>query len=98
MVRRAARCSNGSWVLGSGCRPTCRGFQTSTQHLAPSTLGLLARAHDAGCVGPSSWTDAYVATFARTYSCLLVIFDNGFARWAELMLKLLAIPEKSSGK
>jgi hypothetical protein len=29
---------------------------------------------------------------------LLVIFDNGFARWAELMLKLLAIPEKSSGK
>lgn len=41
-------------------------------------------------VGPSSWTDAYLAAFARTHSCLLVTFDNGFARWAELKLKLLA--------
>jgi len=42
-------------------------------------------------VGPSSWTDAYLAAFARTHSCWLVTFDNGFARWTGLMLKLLAM-------
>jgi hypothetical protein len=26
---------------------------------------------------------------------LLVTFDNGFARWAELKLKLLAVPPES---
>jgi len=46
-------------------------------------------------VGPSSWTDAYLAAFARTHSCLLATFDNGFARWAELKLKLLAAPPES---
>jgi hypothetical protein len=46
-------------------------------------------------VGPSSWTDAYLAAFARTHSCLLVTFDNGFARWAEVKLRLLAAPPES---
>jgi len=48
-------------------------------------------------IGPSSWTDAYLAAFARTHSSLLVTFDNGFARWAGLNLRLLTISEKSTG-
>ena len=48
-------------------------------------------------VGPSSWTDAYLAAFVRTRACLLVTFDNGFARWAGLNLNLLSIPVKSTG-
>jgi predicted nucleic acid-binding protein len=46
--------------------------------------------------GPSSWTDAYLAAFARAHSLLLVTFDRGFARWARLDLNLL-IPEKPTG-
>jgi toxin-antitoxin system PIN domain toxin len=48
-------------------------------------------------VGASSWTDAYLAAFARTHACMLVTFDNGFARWAGLDLKLLPVPKKSAG-
>jgi hypothetical protein len=49
-------------------------------------------------VGPSSWTDAYLAALALRSSCLLVTFDNGFARWAGLKLKLLAISETSPNR
>ena len=49
-------------------------------------------------VGPSSWTDAYLAAFARAHPSLLVTFDQGFTRWAGLDLNLLSIPVKSTGK
>jgi len=41
-------------------------------------------------VGPSSWTDAYLAAFARTHSCTLITFDAAFVRWPDLDLKLLS--------
>ena len=41
-------------------------------------------------VGPSSWTDAYLAAFAQAHSYALVTFDSGFARWADLKLTLLS--------
>lgn len=48
-------------------------------------------------VGPSSWTDGYLAAFAQANSYLLVTFDAGFGRWAELRQTLLAVPENSAG-
>jgi uncharacterized protein len=41
-------------------------------------------------VGPSSWTDAYLAAFAEAHSFALVTFDTGFQRWAALKLTLLS--------
>ena len=41
-------------------------------------------------IGPSSWTDAYLAALAQTHSYQFVTFDTGFKRWAELKLKLLS--------
>ena len=41
-------------------------------------------------VGPSSWTDAYLAAFAEAHSYSLITFDNGFARWSGLKLTLLS--------
>src|SRR5260370_21108923 len=40
-------------------------------------------------VGPSSWTDAYLAAFAQEHSYHLVTFDTAFTRWADLKLALL---------
>jgi predicted nucleic acid-binding protein len=40
-------------------------------------------------VGPSSWTDAYLAAFAEGHSYSLVTFDKGFARWPAINLTLL---------
>ena len=67
-------------------------FMTEPDGLESAWRALMTQAG----VGPSSWTDAYLAAFARTHSSLLVTFDNGFTRWAGLNLKLLAIPEKST--
>src|SRR5579863_9029925 len=41
-------------------------------------------------VGPSSWTDSYLAAFAEAHSCSLVTFDAGFERWPALKLTLLS--------
>ena len=41
-------------------------------------------------VGPSSWTDAYLAAFAQGHSYSLVTFDTGFERWPALKLTLLS--------
>jgi predicted nucleic acid-binding protein len=40
-------------------------------------------------VGPSSWTDAYLAASARLRGYALVTFDSGFRRWTDLSLTLL---------
>lgn len=42
-------------------------------------------------VGPSSWSDAYLAAFAQTHSYSLITFDSGFGRWADLKQTLLAM-------
>ena len=47
-------------------------------------------------VGPSSWTDAYLAAFAQTREYLLVTFDTAFARWPDLGLTLLSSPADSA--
>ena len=44
-------------------------------------------------VGPSSWTDAYLAAFAEADSYSLVTFDSGFKRWPALHLTLLSSAE-----
>jgi toxin-antitoxin system PIN domain toxin len=48
-------------------------------------------------VGPSSWTDAYLAALAQTHSYSLVTFDTGFKRWTDLKLMLLSAPAGSVG-
>ena len=49
-------------------------------------------------VGPSSWTDAYLAGFAEAKSYSLVTFDCGFERWAALNLTLLSSAQNRPGK
>jgi toxin-antitoxin system PIN domain toxin len=39
----------------------------------------------------TSWTDAYLAAFARERDYTLVTFDRGFRRWADLSLELLPV-------
>jgi uncharacterized protein len=46
-------------------------------------------------VGPSSWTDGYLAAFAEAHSYSLVTFDAGFERWPELKLTLLSFAQNS---
>jgi hypothetical protein len=41
-------------------------------------------------VGPSSWTDAYLAAFAEAHSYTLVRFDTGFQRWPAVKMTLLS--------
>lgn len=40
-------------------------------------------------VGASSWTDAYLAAFARERRYQLVTFDKGFKRWRDLDSSIL---------
>jgi toxin-antitoxin system PIN domain toxin len=49
-------------------------------------------------VGPSSWTDAYLAAFAETHSYSLVTFDTAFKRWSGLELTLLSPTRGLSGQ
>ena len=49
-------------------------------------------------VGPSSWTDAYLAAFAEAHSYALVTFDTGFQRWPAVKLTLLSPAQDLRGK
>jgi len=49
-------------------------------------------------VGPSSWTDAYLAVFAEANSYSLVTFDSEFERWPALNLTLLPSVQNRPGK
>ena len=40
-------------------------------------------------VGPSSWTDAFLAAFSKQYGYEMVTFDHGFRRWNNLNLTVL---------
>jgi len=42
-------------------------------------------------VGPSSWTDAYLAAFGDVQSSVLVTFDEGFRRWPDLRTTVLSV-------
>lgn len=41
-------------------------------------------------VGPSAWTDAYLAAFAQGHGYEMVTFDRGFRKWEGLQLQVLA--------
>ena len=49
-------------------------------------------------VGPSSWTDAYLAAFSEAHSYSLVTLDTGFKRWPALKLTLLSSSQSLPGK
>jgi len=92
VMGRAPRTITQAWEVFAQLRRHRRLlFMAEPDGLEYAWRGLMAQPG----VGPSSWTDAYLAAFAWTHLCVLATFDNGFARWAELKLKLLAIPEKS---
>ena len=65
----------------------------------PDRLEFVWRQHmtHAG-VGPSSWTDAYLAAFAEAHSYSLVTFDTGFKRWHEPKLTFLSSAQNIPGK
>jgi toxin-antitoxin system PIN domain toxin len=43
-----------------------------------------------GTVSANTWTDAYLAAFARTTGFTLVTFDRGFSRYRNIPLRILA--------
>jgi toxin-antitoxin system PIN domain toxin len=43
-----------------------------------------------GAVSANSWTDAYLAAFARATGFTLVTFDRGFSRYRNIPLRILA--------
>ena len=61
-------------------------FATEPDRIEPTWRQLMTQAG----VGPSSWTDAYLAAFAEAHSYSLVTFDTGFERWQALNLTLLS--------
>ena len=61
-------------------------FATEPDHIESAWRRLMTQAG----VGPSSWTDAYLAAFAEAHSYSLVTFDAGFRRWLTLNLTLLS--------
>ena len=61
-------------------------FATEPDRVESAWRRLMTRAG----VGPSSWTDAYLAAFAEAHSYSLVTFDTGFSRWPTLNLTLLS--------
>ena len=89
-----------SSVMGRGPRTIVQAWETFGQMRAdrrltfatePDRLGfawrqLMTRAG----VGPSSWTDTYLAAFAEGNSHSLVTFDCGFERWPALKPTLLS--------
>lgn len=40
-------------------------------------------------IGASSWTDAYLAAFAKEHQYELVTFDRGFERWRDIHASIL---------
>ena len=52
-------------------------FATEPDGVEPAWHKLMTQAS----IGPSSWTDAYLAAFAKSGSCCLVTFDTGFQPW-----------------
>src|ERR1039457_882518 len=80
-------------------RPISSGLSTMGSRRTALGKGIcssLAPTHDfmtqAG-VGPSSWTDAYLAAFAEAHSYAMVTFDTGFERWPALKLTLLTFAQ-----
>jgi toxin-antitoxin system PIN domain toxin len=55
----------------------------------PEGLEEIWRTLTSGAVSASSWTDAYLAAFARTTGFTLVTFDRGFSRYRNIPLRIL---------
>lgn len=51
--------------------------------------GQWATFSELGQISPNSWTDAYLAAFAKCGDCRLVTFDRGFARFVQLDVLVL---------
>ena len=64
-------------------------FATEPDHIESAWRQLMTETG----IGPSSWTDAYLAAFAKARSYSLVTFDTGFERWPALKLTLLSSPQ-----
>jgi toxin-antitoxin system PIN domain toxin len=56
----------------------------------PEGIEDIWRTLTAGPLTSNSWTDAYLAAFARTTGFTLVTFDRGFSRYRNIPLRILA--------
>lgn len=56
----------------------------------PDGLEEIWRTLTSGPINSNSWTDAYLAAFARTTGFTLVTFDRGFSRFRNIPLRILA--------
>jgi predicted nucleic acid-binding protein len=68
-------------------------FATEPEGVEPAWRQLMSHVG----VGPSSWTDAYLAAFSEAHYYSLVTFDAGFNRWPAIKLTLLST-QKLPGK
>jgi len=87
VMGRAPRTTVQAWETFAQLRADRRlVFATEPDHVESAWRRLMTQAG----VGPSSWTDAYLAAFAEGHSYSLVTFDTGFERWSALKLTLLS--------
>jgi uncharacterized protein len=95
VMGRTPRTTVQAWEIFAQLRADRRSvFAAEPEHLESAWRQLMTQAR----VGPSSWTDAYLAAFAEAHSYSLVTFDSGFERWPSLRLNLLSVAQKLPGK
>lgn len=56
----------------------------------PAGVEEIWRTLTSGAVSSSSWTDAYLAAFARATGFTLVTFDRGFSKYRNIPVRILA--------
>jgi toxin-antitoxin system PIN domain toxin len=56
----------------------------------PDGVEEIWRTLTSGAVSANSWTDAYLAAFARATGFTLVTFDRGFSKYRNIPLRILA--------
>ena len=75
-----------AWEIGNDVLADKRVF---FEHEPPELHEAWIRMMRHPAAGASSWTDAFLAAFAKQCDYEMVTFDTGFTRWTELKLNLL---------
>jgi predicted nucleic acid-binding protein len=79
--------ADGAWAV---LDRVCRSQQIRFASEPPRIENLWRRLTPASRSGSSFWTDAYLAAFAKATGYTLVTFDQGFASYTGIPLRILS--------